>query len=331
MRVIGLGLIAGLALAWTAGTAAAQEAKLRVVSAFPKQLIFSQDLAKFVEAFNKSAEAKGVAQIQYVGGPEVTPVEGQGTAIKNGVFDLLLTPTAYTLGVIPEGDALLGSNVTPAQARANGGYAALNKIWNERLNANIVAWWAPGVGFHMYLNEMPKLNAKGQPDLAGVKIRSTPIYKEWLETMGATNVMMQAGEVYTALERKVVDGFCWPGVGAMDLGWHKFVKARISPPVWQLEVILLANKTKWDRLPQRAREVLSTAFLNYETEALQRYTQAGIDETEALRKAGVQIVDLKGDAGKEYVRNAYEITWKRVKERAPANADNLRKLLYVQN
>ncbi len=37
------------------------------------------------------------------------------------------------------------------------------------------------------------------------------------------------GEVYTALERGVVDGYGWPITGIFDLGWHEKTKYRVDP------------------------------------------------------------------------------------------------------
>lgn len=329
MRVGTIGLLASLAVAWTTAAVNAQEVRLRAVMGFPKQIIFIQQFEKWVPAFNASEAAKGVVQIQIVGGPEVTPVDAQPTAMRNGVFDLWLAPTAYALGQVPEGDALLGSNLTPAQARQRGGIDLVNKIYGERLNVQLVSWLAAGVGFHIYLIDPPKM-VNGVPDLKGLKIRSTPIYKEWLEAMGATNVVMHAAEVYTALERKVVDGLAWPGVAFTDLSWQKFAKHRIDPPVWQLEVMLWANKPKWEGLPAKAREVLQNALIAHENEQVAAYGKLAADEREKLRNEGMTFHMLEGDARKQWVDRANAITWDRVKTRSPQHHADLRRTLFAE-
>jgi TRAP-type mannitol/chloroaromatic compound transport system substrate-binding protein len=44
------------------------------------------------------------------------------------------------------------------------------------------------------------------------------------------------GEVYTALERGVVDGYGWPTAGIFDLGWHEKTKFRVDPGFYTAEV-----------------------------------------------------------------------------------------------
>ena len=77
--------------------------------------------------------------------------------------------------------------------------------------------------FHIYLNKkIDKL------DFTGLKIRVTPVYKDIVEALGGTTVTTAPGEVYTALERGVVDGYGWPITGIFDLGWEKVTKFRSS-------------------------------------------------------------------------------------------------------
>jgi len=92
------------------------------------------------------------------------------------------------------------------------------------------------VPFHIYLNKkIDKL------DFTGLKIRVTPVYKDIVEAMGGTTVTTAPGEVYTALERGVVDGYGWPVTGIFDLGWEKVTKFRMEPAFYSVEVGVLVN------------------------------------------------------------------------------------------
>src|SRR5438045_9518602 len=86
--------------------------------------------------------------------------------------------------------------------------------------------------FHLYLTK--KID---KPDLAGLKIRITPVYRDFFQALGATVVQTPPGEVYTALERCVVDGYGWPIHGICDLnrqeqtnnrGYHGAAIAQVS-------------------------------------------------------------------------------------------------------
>ena len=103
--------------------------------------------------------------------------------------------------------------------------------------------------FHIYLNKkIDKL------DFTGLKIRVTPVYKDIVEALGGTTVTTAPGEVYTALERGVVDGYGWPVTGIFDLGWEKVTKFRMEPAFYSVEVGVLVNLDTWKGLDRRAEE-----------------------------------------------------------------------------
>ena len=52
---------------------------------------------------------------------------------------------------------------------------------------------------------------------------------------------MAPGEVYTALERGVVDGYAWPLVGIFDLGWADKTKFRVDPGFYNIELGVVFN------------------------------------------------------------------------------------------
>jgi TRAP-type C4-dicarboxylate transport system substrate-binding protein len=320
-----LGLMAASIGFAAAGEVLAQ-GSLKAISAFPKQLLFTKQFLKFVDQINKADGAP--VKIRYVGGPEVTPVRQQGNAIRNGAFDMLMGPPAYYQGSVPEGFALFGANVSPTEARANGGTALLDRIFGEKLNAKFLAWGSGGVGFHIYLTRAPKRTASGGVDLSGFKLRSAPPYRAWFTSHGATNVMMQASEIYTGLERKLVDGFGWPAIGFTDLGLHKFVKFRIDPQVWQLDIVIIMNRDKWKSLSPAGRKFLTARAVAFEKESAAAFAQRSVEDRAKLKGAGGKLLNLKGAAGKKYVADAHAIPWKRIKKTAAGNYDALRAKFY---
>ena len=72
--------------------------------------------------------------------------------------------------------------------------------------------------------------------------------------MGATVVQTPPGEVYTALERGVVDGYGWPITGIFDLGWHEKTKYRVDPGFYSAEVSVLVNKDCLGQAQRRAAQ-----------------------------------------------------------------------------
>lgn len=219
-------LAAGIVLA---GPTSAEEV-LRGVAALPENNVITQSFLRYVEIVNDTS--KDVISIDVVGGPEAIPPQQQDTALRNGIIDIQGGPAGYYKGVVPEGDALTGATVDAATARANGGFDLLAQVWKEKLGAKLLSWNGAGTQYYIYLSGEPELNPDGSLNLEGKKLRSAGTYRDWFSSLGAENVMMKQSEVFSALERGVVDGFGWITF-ASDIGVNRLVKTRVGPAVWQ--------------------------------------------------------------------------------------------------
>jgi len=311
-----LALLAGAAVFAFGAYAQAEEVVLRAQTALPRNHDLSKSfLSGFVARLN--AEGKGVVRIHYVGGPEVTPARKAAPALKRGVFDMLHTPAAYHVGIIPHGLAMMATNQTPAQVRANGGFAMLEPKWRKGLNAKILAWAESGAQFHLYTVNEPKLKADGSIDLTGVKMRTTGAYRPLLNALGATPVAISAGETFTGLQRGVVEGFGWPTVGLNDMGLAKAVKYRIDPPFYHLANLVLVNLDKWSKLPRPAQAILTKVGAAYETASIKTMLDAADADAAAVRKSGVKVFALEGAAAKKYLATAYDAMWARLATKLP--------------
>src|SRR5512133_2594027 len=209
-------MLAGLACA-----ASAQETTLRLVSAFAENGIYVQHMLPWIQKFN--AEGKGVLQINFIGGPKAIPTFEVGNAVKTGVVDLALSTGAFYTNVMPEADFLKLTQIPVAEQRRNGAFAAINELWMQKGNMVYLARMVENQPFHLYLNK--KID---KPDLTGLKIRITPVYREFFQSMNAQVMTTAPGEVYTALERGVIDGYGWPIHALFDLNWQEKTKYRVD-------------------------------------------------------------------------------------------------------
>ena len=324
-RSVALALAAGLAFGSAAGPAAAEEV-LRAVTAFPAPVEFSKSFLRFVDKVNELGE--GVVRIDYMGGPEVVPPPQQAQAIRRGVVDMQYGPGTYYLGQVPEVDAWVGSTITAMEARENGGLAIMREVYQEKLGAYLLAHIDTGITFHIYLTEAPARNEDGSVDLSGVKLRSQPIYREFFDALGATSVSVPVPEVYTALERGVVDGIGWPLVAIQDLSWDEFLTHRIDPPFFQTDLVVVMNEERWGGLSDEAKEILTTAAAEYEQESYDFYQQNIADTDRAVREAGMEVVEIDGPTAERYLDTAFETAWDRLRESGSPHYDALRDAYY---
>lgn len=309
--------------------AGAEEAVLRTQTALPRNHDLSKSFLKnFVDRVNEVG--KGVVRIDYKGGPEVTPVKQAASALKRGVFDILHSPAAYHVGIVPEGLALMSTNLTPPEFRANGAFDMLAPHWEKKLNAKILAVGETGAQFYLYTVNKPALK-DGVVDFTGVKMRSTGAYRPLLTKLHATLVQISAGEVYTGLQRGVVEGFGWPSVGLQSQGLAKVVNYRIDPPFYHLANLVLINEDKWKSLSDEAKDVLTKVAAEYEKTSVDYMKKAGEADAAAVAKEGVQIFHMSPEGSKKYLSIAYDAMWGRAKSKlSKEEYDALRAKLYKQ-
>ena len=239
-------LVLAAALAAISGIACAQEITLRLVSAFPENQFYVKRTLDWIADVNK--DGKGVLQINFIGGPKAIPTFEVGKAVQTGVVDIGFSTGAFYTNVMPEADILKLSETSAADQRKNGGFDLINKIWAEKGNMRYLAKVVEFTPFHLYINK--KID---KPDLTGMKIRITPVYREFFQSMNAQVMTTAPGEVYTALERGVIDGYGWPIHALFDLNWQEKTKFRVDPGFYNAEVSLVMNLDKYKALPAKAR------------------------------------------------------------------------------
>ena len=308
-----------IALALASFGAQAQEVTLRVVSAFPENQFYVKRTIEWMEKLNR--EGKGTLQINFIGGPKAIPTFEVGKAVQTGVVDIGFSTGAFYTNVMPEADILKLSETSAAEQRQNGGYDLINKIWAEKANMRYLAKTVEFTPFHLYLTK--KID---KPDLTGLKIRITPVYREFFQAMNAQVMTTAPGEVYTALERGVIDGYGWPIHALFDLNWQEKTKFRVDPGFYNAEVGLVMNLDKYKGLPAKAREYLDRQALGYErqNDFWKTYNQ---NEAKRQAEAGIQTITFDAATSKAYVEKSKEIGWANAIKQSPQYGEQLKKVL----
>jgi len=306
-----------LAVLCLSSAATAQEVTLRGVTSFAEKTTYSRGFEAFVARVNETG--KGVIKINYIGGPKAMPPFEVGNALKNGVVDLANVTGAFYTNLMPEADAWKLTQRPMSELRKNGGFDYLAKLYAQKMNAVFLARVVDNNPFHVYLNK-----PIDKPDLTGLKLRITPVYRDFFQTLGATVVQTAPGEVYTALERGVVDGYGWPITGVFDLGWHEKTKYRVDPGFYTAEVSILINKGIWDKLDDKQKAVLQKAAEEAEAQAVPEFTKANAADTERQAKAGIKTITFDAAGAKTYYDKAYEAGWAGVIRQSPEHGPKLR-------
>ncbi|WP_417271503.1 C4-dicarboxylate ABC transporter substrate-binding protein [Celeribacter sp.] len=320
------GFAAAAALGLSSVAAQAEDI-IRAVTFVPAQVSYARNFQGFVDLVNERGE--GVVQIQVIGGPETIPAERMGEAQKNGIADMFLLPAGLYLNLVPEGEAFAGSNLDPMALRAAGGMELVNKPFHEKANAHVLAHVDGGANFFLWTTEKPGADENGQLNLEGLRMRSSPLFRSFLEELGATNVVQSASEVYTSLERGVVDGTAFPVTGLRDFGWDKFLKYRVNPGFFQTDVLVSMNLDSWEGLSDEAKEILNQAAIDHEISSYEANIALNEAESQILLDGGIENIELTGEQRQIFLEKAYDISWQRLKDRDPTMHDELKAVFFT--
>jgi TRAP-type C4-dicarboxylate transport system substrate-binding protein len=308
--------LTALISAGSLGAANAQEVTLKGITSFAEKTFYSRGFERFIEKVN--ADGKGVIQINYIGGPKAMPPFEVGNALKGGVVDIANATGAFYTNLMPEADAWKLTQKPMSEIRKNGGFDYMAKLYDQKLNAIFLARHIDNNPFHIYLNKpIDKI------DLTGLKLRITPVYRDFFQSLGATVVQTAPGEVYTALERGVVDGYGWPITGVFDLGWHEKTKFRVDPGFYSAEVSILINKDTWGRLNDKQKKIITDAAAWIEAQNSEIVKENAAD-TAKQKAAGIQTIEFKDAQGRDFLSKAYEAGWAGVIKQSPEHGPKLR-------
>jgi len=161
-------------------------------------------------------------------------------------------------------------------------------------------------------------------DLKGVKFRSMPgMGADLLARLGAKVVIMPGGEVYSALEKGVIDGADFMTLGInYGLGFHEvaryFITVGIHQPVTTAELVV--RKAVWNALPDDLKAIVKTeveVWAAKERDALAAYDR--LVEKKMLERGNVKLDFSKADRVK--AREVAKKVWDDWAKRSPIAAE----------
>ncbi|MEM8591737.1 MAG: TRAP transporter substrate-binding protein [Pseudomonadota bacterium] len=250
------------ALAISAAAASAQTTNLRIQTHFSQETLSGQMAGQFIE--DVVAMSNGEIQIEMFYASSVVKSAETFDAAATGILDCDMTGGSYQTGKNPAfqfaGD-LNGGYANPYQQYAwllhGGGYDAMNELYNS-YGMEFIGWWIPGP--ESLSSTRP---ISGIADLEGWKFRSPPgIITMIFENLGASPVVMDFNEIFTALETGIIDGADAAnltnniGLGLYDIAEHTNYPGFHSMPADHLA----CRKDAWDAMPAHHQAILKVAM-----------------------------------------------------------------------
>ena len=214
------------------------------------------------------AMSGGSLKLQLMPTKSVVPHRETIDAVKVGILDGDLNAVSYFSGRDPVfamiGDLIAGYD-TPDQVQTfcmnGGGKEILQKAYDKYGEGKIHV-----VGCGPYAREalVSKKPIRAVSDFTGVKIRSPEgLAAEVFKRAGATPVAIPFSEVYTSLEKGIVDAADASAyVNNTATGMHKIAHYPIYPGIHSQAVLqFIVNKDTWNGLSDAERTILETWYI----------------------------------------------------------------------
>jgi TRAP-type mannitol/chloroaromatic compound transport system substrate-binding protein len=220
-------------------------------------------------------------------------------AMQNGILDAHHSGGPYFSGKEPAlaliGD-LNGGFENPYQMQMwfeYGGGLALAREAYKKFNVYYVGpvWWG--------VESIPAKKALHHlADFKGVKMRVPEgLGAEVWRRAGAGVVTLPGSEVYTALERGVIDATDWGTLGMNeDLGYHKIAKYPLYPGFHSMPSAEVAvNMDKWNALSPDMKALTEMAVRDFAREMVQRIALEDLKAQEQAKKEGVEPINWSAE------------------------------------
>ncbi len=296
----------------------AEPIKLKAVSFIPKTNALSVMAVEWTNRVNK--EFKDKISVNYLGGPEITAPVEQIQALKNGIFDINYNVTSYYSPLAPELNAFQLSKLKPWEERKSGFYDYIGDR-HKKIGAFYLGRWLYGP-FYIWV----KTPVSNMEELKKLKLRTAPMYTYFFGKLGVGSVSVKPTDVYTALERGMVEGFGWPLLGAREDGWTENCKYLIDHPFYGMDGTIIFNLDVWNKIPRALQDELASFTAKYERDMVAYFEKEYEKERELLRKSGVKFIKFSEPEAKKYVQTAYDAYWEDVAKKVPNLVADLKKL-----
>jgi TRAP-type mannitol/chloroaromatic compound transport system substrate-binding protein len=254
------------------------------------------------ETYKAFAEACKRVKVLTNGRMEITPYPGGAIvpdfqaldAVQNNIIQGMYTWAGYWAGKEPAfapltdfGGAYREIWQMSGFMYYKGGLDMLNELYAPYgLYTLAVASW----GVENFVSKYPIRRIE---DFKGHKFRAPHgLTADLLAHLGAGVVVLPGTEVYSALDKGVIDGMDWATVSMnYRMGFHEIAKYYIDPGIHSLGVNdLTVSKKEWDKLPKDIQEILKVNFRALGPEVEERVYIDCVKARNECKKLGVTVI-----------------------------------------
>ena len=304
---------AAFALALTAPAGAAE---FRMLTSWSKN---NPAVPLLAEGFAKGVEQASQGRNKFsFSGPETVPPFEQLQPVASGAFHML-----YTVGIYHYGQTALAIGFdavrgTMEERRASGLFDLVDKHY-QKLGLKVIAVPISRKSGYTFQLKAP---AGPDGDFRGKKVRGTPAYHPVIRSLGGAPVVLPIPEVYTALEKGVIDGAASPVVGLLGVKWYEVAKYVSQPAFGYAHQLFLMNLDTWNRLPDADKKIMLEVGRKMEDLWYTEYEKMADAEIKELVARGTMVTTFGASEAKLNEVWAQGI-WDLAQQKSPAEAKEI--------
>lgn len=277
---------------------------LTLASSFNRSHSNNDGLWLFVE--NLADNAPWIT-VDYKGGPEVMAPNVLIEGVSAGVFDMGSLPGDYYVDQMPAMNIPRYTPYSPMEERERGITDIYDEMHRDQLGITYLGHTVAGMA-QVILVDTPMTEAS----LRGKSIRTSSATSGIVEGLGGVPVDLPGGEVYTALERRVVDGASWAAVGPSSLGLQEVVGYHLAPRFYESMANLVMNEKTWENLDEETRQAITETIAETEPQVFEHFLKKSVAETREWEEAGVEETLLPDEEAARIFELAYRDEWEQL-------------------
>ena len=305
----------------TGGIDTSKVYRWKMVTTWPANFpIFQEGVMKFADDVRRMSN--GRLDIQVFAGGELVPALQTFDAVSQGSVEMGHGSAYYWAGKVPQAQFF---STVPFGMTARGMHAWLYnggglELWREiyePFNLYPIPMGNTGIQMGGWFNK----RIDSVADLQGLRMRMPGLGGKVLKNAGGNPVLMSGGEIYTALERGIIDATEWVApFHDLRLGLNRAAKYYYFPgwhePGTEFELII--NSARWQQLPDDLKAIVETAAV---ANSEWMYTQMEYHNTRSLQelkqKKNIEVLEFPADVMAELRK----ITRSTLEEEAASNPE----------
>jgi len=277
--------------ATTALTAQAESTHLRIQTHYAPETVSGKLAAQYIEDI--STMSGGDISVEMFYSSSVVKSVETFDAAATGILDCDMTGGGYQTGKNPAFQFvadIMGGYDTPYQQLSwlyfGGGKEAAEPLY-EKYGMHLVGWWV--YGQESFASSKPIASVA---DFKDWKFRSPPgMETKIFEKLGASPIVMDFTEIFTALETGIIDGADASGLANnVGLGLYDLVKYANFPGFHSMPSDHLAcNLDVWNAMPASHRRIMEVAMEALALRTALTFEKKNAEAAAALREQGVTL------------------------------------------